>query len=496
MEATPTTNNQQPIATEPVYLESTLLRVFGVLFCHDPKRARNRTGKIEINRGVAEKGIAVRFDPEYAQPGPFAHKVAMAVIRKQSSFGRPARNAISFSQRELIRMTGRKDWGGRQSEELALALKQIRYSHVLAHFKKEDRFVEHDFSIFNEVLIERRGSPTDPIVACTIVIADPIIQSLNDKHFTCLNHALMQQLSTIGAAFYMRLFYHFATHYDGHHLDRIVFKKRYDDICAEWLGGITVLKHRSKILGEQLATHLDQLVSLGFLRSYALTPAESRDGFVLTFRPGDQFKADYRTFYTRRSPGEVKFTFHDENRQIGEPHRVAYLFMEKRTGRKSEANAYVSSKEVETAKELLAQLSMAQIPDFLDYALAEARKTRFHLQTLGGVRQYLAAYQQIRVRQDSRKAATATRQLEQRQTQLRMDYDQYRRSEAQRLFDKLPAGEQAEIESLARTKLGAGAPAAGYMAETLMRIEKLRLTIERHPGGVSSFDQWSASYAA
>src|SRR5450756_39510 len=288
MEATQRTDNQRQQA-DPVYLESTLLRVFGVLFCHDPKRARSRTGKIEINRGVTEKGIAVRFDPEYAQPGPFAHKVAMAVIRKQSGFGRPAQKAISFSQRELIRMTGRKSMGGRHSEELVLALKQIRYSHVLAHFKTENRFVEHDFSIFNEVLIERRASPTDPIVACTIVIADPIIQSLNDKHFTCLNHALMQQLSTIGSAFYMRLFYHFATQYEGRHLDRVIFKKRYDDICAEWLGGITVLKHRSKILGEQLGIHLDQLVSLGFLRSYALTPAESRDGFVLTFRPGERF---------------------------------------------------------------------------------------------------------------------------------------------------------------------------------------------------------------
>src|ERR1700692_60560 len=152
MEATQRTGSQRQQA-EPVYLESTLLRVFGVLFCHDPKRARSRTGKIEINRGVAEKGIAVRFDLEYAQPGPFAHKVAMAVIRKQSGFGRPAQKAISFSQRELIRMTGRKSMGGRQSEELLLALKQIRYSHVLAHFKKEDRFVEHDFSIFNEVSI-------------------------------------------------------------------------------------------------------------------------------------------------------------------------------------------------------------------------------------------------------------------------------------------------------------------------------------------------------
>jgi hypothetical protein len=495
MEATQRTDNLRQQA-EPVYLESTLLRVFGVLFCHDPKRARSRSGKIEINRGVAEKGISVRFDPEYAQPGPFAHKVAMAVIRKQSGFGRPAQKSISFSQRELIRMTGRKSMGGRQSEELALALKQIRYSHVLAHFKKEDRFIEHDFSIFNEVLIERRASPTDPIVACTIVIADPIIQSLNDKHFTCLNHALMQQLSTIGAAFYMRLFYHFATHYDGHHLDRIVFKKRYDDICAEWLGGITVLKHRSRIVGKQLGTHLDQLVGLGFLRSYALTPAEGRDGFVLTFRPGDQFKADYLTFYTRRSPGEARFTFHDENREIGDPHRVAYLFVEKRTGRKPEAAAYVSSKDVETAKELLAHLSMAQLPDFLDYALAEAGKTRFDPQTLGGVRQYLNGYQQSRVRQDSSRAAATARQAEQRQTQLRMDYDQYRRTEAGRVFDRLSGDEKAAIESLVHAKLSPRGLTTGYMAETLMRVEKLRLTIERHPGTVANFAQWSTSRPA
>jgi hypothetical protein len=496
MEATQRTDNARQQPAEPVYLESTLLRVFGVLFCHDPKRARTRTGKIEINRGVAEKGIAVRFDPEYAQPGPFAHKVAMAVIRKQSNFGRPAQKAISFSQRELIRMTGRKNWGGRQSEDLALALKQIRYSHVLAHFKKEDRFVEHDFSIFNEVLIERRASPTDPIVACTIVIADPIIQSLNDKHFTCLNHILIQQLSTIGAAFYMRLFYHFATHYDGHHLDRMVFKKRYDDVCAEWLGGITVLKHRSKILGEQLGIHLEQLVSLGFLRSYALTPAEGREGFVLTFRPGDQFKTDYRTFYTRRSPSELRFTFHDENREIGDPHQVAYLFMEKRTGRKPDATAFVSSKEVDTAKELLAHLSMVQISDFLDYALAEAGKTRFDPQTLGGVRQYLDRYLQDRDRRTSSKAAAAVRQSEQRQTRLRLDYDQYRRSEAQRLFDCLPPDDQASIEALARAKLDAGGRISDFMAPTLLRVEKLRLTIERHPGSVADFDQWSASQAA
>ncbi len=124
-----------PERTEAVYFENTLLRVFGVLFCHDPKQARTRTGKIEIDRGVKERNITVRLHPEYAQPGPFAHKVAVAIIRKQSSYGRPIRKEISFSQRELMRLAGRSTWGGRDSEELALALKQIRYAHVMAHFK-------------------------------------------------------------------------------------------------------------------------------------------------------------------------------------------------------------------------------------------------------------------------------------------------------------------------------------------------------------------------
>jgi hypothetical protein len=496
METAQQTDNLKQQPAEPVYFENTLLRVFGVLFCHDAKRARTRTGKIEINRGVNEKGIAVRFDPEYAQPGPFAHKVALAVMRKQSGFGRPAQKAISFSQRELVRMTGRTSMGGRQSEELALALKQIRYTHVLAHFKTEDRLVEHDFSIFNEVLIERRASPTDPIVACTIVIADPIIQSLNDKHFTCLNHALMQNLSTIGSALYMRLFYHFATLYDGHHVDRVVFKKRYDDICAEWLGGITVLKHRSKIVGEQLGTHLDQLIELGFLRSYTLTPAEGRGGFILTFRPGTRFLADYRTFYARRFQGEFQFKFHDENRAIGEPHRVAYLFVEKRTGRKHDGTAYVSSKDVETAKELLAHVSMEQMPDFLDYALSEAGKTRFDLQTLGGVKQYLNGYLQIRRQRATARATAAARQDDEQQTRLRMEYDQYRRSAAEDLFQSLPAEEQAVIEALARSKSKPGGLGADYMAQTLIRLEKARLTTERHADKISDFDHWSASRAA
>src|SRR5258708_38066085 len=154
------------------------------------------------------------------------------------------------------------------------------------------------------------------------------MQSLNDKHFTCLNHPLMQQLGTIGQALYMRLFFHFSTHYDGHHRDRVGFKKRYDDICAEWLGGLTVLKHKSKIAGEQLGAHLDQLVQAGFLASYSIAPAERREGSVLTFRPGATFFAEYQRVSANRSQAGFQFKLHDAGQTIVEPLQGDYLFLE------------------------------------------------------------------------------------------------------------------------------------------------------------------------
>src|SRR3984885_8166470 len=286
---------------DKLYMESNLLRVAGALFCHDQRVAGKRTAIIELNRGIDEKHIVIRPDPRLGQPGPLAHKIFVALLKKHSDYGKPIRSEIHFTRREIGRLIGRKRWGGRDSKQLSRALHEIHYTFVTTHFKQPGgRFIEHSFTIFPEILIERREFSSDPIEACTITLAEPIVRSLQDEHFTCLNHALMQQLGTIGQGLYMRLFFHFATHYDGHRRNRLSFKKRYDDICAEWLGGLTVLKHQSKIVGEQLGAHLKQLAAIGFLASYQIAPAMGREGFVLTFRPGTQFFADYQRFYANR----------------------------------------------------------------------------------------------------------------------------------------------------------------------------------------------------
>ena len=476
--------------TEKLYIENTLLRVAGALFCHDAKRAPTHTKQIELNRGVAEKNIVIRPDPKLGQPGPLAHKIFVALIKKHSGYGRPTQADVSFTKRELMRLIGRAEWGGSASEQLECALEEIHYTFVRTRFKSADRFVEHSFNIFPEIYVERREHSTDPIEACTVTLARPIMASLQDGHFTCLNHGLMQQLGTIGQALYMRLFFHFANLYDGHHRSRLSFSKRYEDICAEWLGGLLVLKYPSKIEQEQLGSHLRQLVRAGFLASYKITEAKARSGFVITFRPGSTFFTDYDQFYRHRQQGSIQFDFHADRQQIAEPLKVAYLFVEKRNGRACAGIPYVPSKDVETAKYLLSRVPFEDIPDFLDYALAEAKKTRFDVQTLGGLKQYLSRYQERRAQRATANATQARREAEDKATERRMDYDRFRRAEADRLFSSLPPKERSAIEAAAHTKSPHFGRGSGSLAQTMFEIERARITAQRHPGKIPSLEQW------
>src|SRR3954469_12491260 len=233
----------QPPRSDKLCLENKLLRIAGALFCHDPKRAALRTGEIQLNAANPEKRITIRPDPTLGQPGQLAHKIFVALIKKHSDYGRPVSNEISFTRREIGRLIGRKEWGGKDSEQLSRALREIHYTFITTHFKEAGgRFVEHSFNIFPQVWIERREFESDPIEACTVPLAEPIVRSLRDDHFVCLNHALITQLGTIGQALYMRLFFHFANLYASP-AQHLAFQKRYDDICAEWLGGLKV--HRS-----------------------------------------------------------------------------------------------------------------------------------------------------------------------------------------------------------------------------------------------------------
>lgn len=489
-EQTPTTVK----TADKLFLENTLLRVSGALFCHDARRATRRTKAIRLNDGVKDKTIVIRPDPELGQPGPLAHKVFVALIKKHSDYGRPTPKDISFTRREIGRLIGRKHWGGHDSERLSRALHEIHHTFITAHFRNgAGRQVEHSFNIFPEIRVERRELASDPIEACTVTLAEPIIASLRDEHFTCLNHALMARLGTIGQALYLRLFFHFANLYDGRNASRLALPKRYDDICAEWLGGLTVLAHRSRIIGEQLGPHLEALIAEGILAGYALTRAKTGGGFVLTFRPGRMFFADYDRFYRHRAQGGLQFDLHDDRRAIGDPLKVAYLFAEKRSGQKVASIAFVPSKDVQTAKQLLAELPMADIGAFIDYGLAQARVTNFDVQTLGGLKQYLADFlrdRDVRKVKDAMVSAQAARNTAETE---RAAYEAHRAREALALFATLRREEQNVIRAEAEAKT---AHFGGALRPRMTEHTIAKFVAERHGGKLTAFADWQSRRAA
>jgi hypothetical protein len=475
---------QTELTSEKLYIESTLLRIAGALFCHDAKRAPLQTSEIELNRGSADKHITIRPDPKLGQPGPLAHKIFVALIKKHSDYGRPVVNEIHFTRREIGRLIGRKHWGGRDSEQLSRALHEIHYTFVKTHFKTPAGIhIEHSFSVFPEILIERREFASDPIEACTITLAKPIVTSLQDEHFTCLNHTLMQQFGTIGQALYMRTFFHFANLYNGANGSQLALQKRYDDICTDWLGGLSVHRQKSTILRNQLGPHLDRLVAVGFLASYQIEKAKREAGFVISFRPGQAFFDDFDRFYRRgvRTGAQTALGAADTK----EPLRLAYLFAEKRSGKSVASIAYVNSRDVETARQILGEISIDDAPAFIDFALAAAKGTNFDVQTLGGLRQYLAPFKARQIAESGARGRVAERQQAE---DLRHAYDGYRRREAQAIFEALPAEERQSIDALATS---AGQGYQGSLREVMADVKR-QITIERHGSRIMGAEEWAA----
>jgi len=482
-----------PELIEKIYMENTLLRVSGALFCHDAKLSSTRSDKIELNRGDQEKRIVIEPHPNYGQPGPLAHKIFVALIKKHSDYGRPVPDEVSFSKREIMSLAGRKEWGGRDSLQLSRAIDEITTTYVRAFFKTaQGKFSENRFNIFSHVLIERKNSHTDPIEACTITLAKPIIDSLRDDHFTCLNHFLMMRLGTIGQALYMRLFFHFANLYEEQAKKRLAFPKRYDDICNEWLGGLKVLGYKSHITKDQLGTHLQQLIAVGFLSSYTIEKAKTRPGFVITFRPGPAFFQDYDRFYRHRKQGELQWDFQADRRDVAEPLRVAHLFTAKRTKVDVKQITFASSSDVEAARQLLTHIEFPEAEAFIDYALGQAASTKFDVQTLGGLKQYITGYLASREARMRAKAKADTTARQKAQEDLQAAYDRFRRDRAHEIYATLSDDERAVIDAEARrTSTGFD----GSLAERMLAFRKISITAQRHCDKITAFEDWRPTHA-
>ena len=93
------------------------------------------------------------------------------------------------------------------------------------------------------------------------------------------------------------------------------------------------------------------------------------------------------------------------------------------------------------------------------------------------------------------KAKTSARVDQEAEEQLRSKYAAYLRTAVGKLLKSCPAHEKAAIKDLARAKARTPVGGTGFLSNTLFELERTRVTIDRHPDKVLSFDQWKESAA-
>ena len=122
--------------------------------------------------------------------------------------------------------------------------------------------------------------------------------------------------------------------------------------------------------------------------------------------------------------------------------------------------------------------------------LAQAATTKFDVQTLGGLKQYIPGYLASREARARAKAQADANERQKAQEALQSAYDRFRRDQARELYTRLPEAEKAIIDAEARrTSTGFD----GRLAERMFDLRKGMITAQRHTDKIPTFEAWHAA---
>jgi hypothetical protein len=327
----------------------------------------------------------------------------------------------------------------------------------------------------------------DRLQQCVFKINSRIIRSLNQRHAFWVNYQRIEGFEPITTALYKHLFYHFSNLFSRNRNPEFSFNKDYADLCGQWLGSLTVLKYKSKILKEQLGRHLQQLKDCGLLSRFELAKRADGDGFTFVFHPGPGFFEDYQRFYGGQP--QLPFAKAADEKNLHQPMRVVQYFYTKLYQTDELGDFILSDKDVAQAAKLLEKHPYEEVCGFIDYALAEAKKTAYDVKTFMGIQTYHPGFLAYRKTLLQAETQEKQRQEEARHRELEERYRTFRKQRLKELRDGLSAEEFQAIERTARTRVEATHPHA-IGREILVRIQVDQLLAEKHV--LPSLDEWKA----
>jgi hypothetical protein len=173
------------------------------------------------------------------------------------------------------------------------------------------------------VYVAGRG---ETITRCSVRLSPEIMASLNKRHVAFFNLHRLSALEPIGLVLYKRFFYHLSNLNDATRSRRsLMFRKDYETICREWLGGLKPQRYCSRI-SQQLGPHLNGLKEAGLLRRWTIEKNAAEDGYNISVWPGDGFFEDYQLYYLDAQQPKFRFKASAELQEIQKPLELVALF--------------------------------------------------------------------------------------------------------------------------------------------------------------------------
>jgi hypothetical protein len=303
----------------------------------------------------------------------------------------------------------------------------------------------------------------------------------------------MQALEPIGTALYKHLFFHFSNIHSTKKQTDFSYNKDYADICTIWLGGLKVLRFRSKILNEQLGRHLEALKQIELISDYTIEKNAKGDGFTLMFYPGGGFFQDYENFYEKQFQKSLPLRQVTDEQQHNEPLSIVHYFYSKLFPEQTAAQAIYLDKETDLARSLLGAYSMPEIQDLIDYTLDEASQSQFPIKTFGGVRAFVKPWLAERNTRASEQARAAVQVQAAREALLQSRYLDFRNKVLERSKANMTPEELKALEASIREQTK-NYPGPAYAVEMTVRIKLDTAIANRF--NVPSFEEWKAEMVA
>ena len=352
-----------------------------------------------------------------------------------------------------------------RAKELLQAIRQLedtKISMVINNKNgKEHRNYRFSLVTFTGFIADGEASNPGRIKACCITLHPAIVDRMRQEHFSIFNWERLSALEPLTTALYKRLYLHFSNLYQTEY-DRkgLKFEKSYDDVCAEWLGGLKPERYKSRV-EQQLGPHFEELKRVGIIRSVVIERMADGDGFKLVFRPGAGFFEDYEILYLGSRARVLQFQQKSDSAVITQPIEIASYFYQKLHKSESSEDRIFSENDVEFVRELIDKMGDVGVRDLIDFAIEQAPKTNFDMKNIRAIGVYLPEWQADRERKAKRLEAQGLEAKARKDELLHQQYEEYCEAQRHAYLDQCTPEEIEEINRLARQLVGDQYPCFG-----------------------------------